>query len=235
MTAWHLRVSVAPPRPGPSRGLRASTRAPPARPRRAVALGLSELIGAVLPGTISLIAAVGQVVIDRQHTRRQDLVVALFVRTTSWPSRYVVVLASLLLVRRLGVLAARRFWVAAAGFAAFGVVGFLATLGDPLANPALIAGQTVVSVGLAVQNLSWLLAQVPSTSPEPGVEPDRTRPPPLLLRTAAVGRGLVAGIGGRSLPQRVRAPADRGDRAAPASEPVAAAGVGRGLDHGRPA
>ncbi len=167
----------------------------------AVALGLSELIGAVLAGATSLVAAVGQVVIDRQPPGAKDLVVALFGTNDKVALEVVVVLASLALGAGLGILAVRRFAVAAAGFAVFGVLGFLAALGDPLATPALVAGQTVVSVGLAVQSLSWLLARAPAASAEPGVDA-RSNPArrSFLLRTAAVGIGaLVAGIAGRSL------------------------------------
>ena len=43
-----------------------------------LALGLSELLAGILPGATSLVAAVGQVVIDLQPAGAKDLVVALF-------------------------------------------------------------------------------------------------------------------------------------------------------------
>src|SRR5688500_1418367 len=188
-----------------------------------LALGVSEAIGAVLPGATSLVAAVGQVVIDRQPPGAKDLVVALFGTNDKLALEVVVVLASLAFGAGLGVLAGRRFGVAAAGFAAFGVLGFLAVLGEPLATPAPVAGQTVASVGLAVQTLSWLRAQAPKTPAATsavgtGSDPARRS---FLLRTAGVGIGaVVAGIAGRNLLTGSRTAPITADALPPASETV---------------
>ena len=42
-------------------------------------------------------------------------------------------------------------------FVAFGVVGFVASLGDPLANPAMVAVAAAISVGVGLWVLGWLL------------------------------------------------------------------------------
>jgi len=219
---------LAPARRATSRTLAAAAGAAAA----GVALGLSEALGAVLPGATSLVAAVGQVIIDRQPPGAKDLVVALFGTNDKLALEVVVVLASLAFGAGLGVLAARRFGVAAAGFAAFGVLGFLATLGDPLANPAIIAGQTIVSVGLAVQTLSWLLAQAPAASATDPRHDTRSDPArrSFLLRTAAVGVGaLVAGIGGRSLLNGSRTAPITAAELPPASETVPPLAAGADL------
>ena len=130
----------------------------------AVALGVSELIAALLPGATSLVAAVGQVVIDLQPAGAKDLVVALFGTNDKVALEVVVVLASLAFGAVLGILAARRFALAAAGFVAFGVVGFAAALGDPQANATSVAAQATVAVGLGLQTLSWLLARAPGSA-----------------------------------------------------------------------
>ena len=122
-----------------------------------LALGISEAIAALLPGAGSLLAAVGQAVIDRQPPGAKDLAVALFGTNDKLALEVVVVVVALAAGALLGVVATRRFAVAATAFAVFGVLGFLAALGDPLANPGIVALQTAVSVGLAVQTLSWLL------------------------------------------------------------------------------
>ena len=162
----------------------------------------------MLPGASSLVAAVGQVVIDRQPPGAKDLVVALFGTNDKLALEVVVVLASLAFGAGLGVLAARRFNLAAAGFAGFGGLGFLAALGDPVSSPALVGAQAVVSVTLALQALSWLLAQALRASARVaaatrvGAADARSDPArrSFLLRTAAIGIGaLVAGIAGRSL------------------------------------
>ena len=119
-----------------------------------LAIGVSEAIAALLPGATSLVAAVGQVVVDRQPPGAKDFVVALFGTNDKLALEVVVVLASLAFGAGLGLLAVRRFAAAAAGFATFGVLGFLAALGDPLVSPGIVAVQAAVSVGLAIQTLS---------------------------------------------------------------------------------
>ena len=44
----------------------------------AAALGVSELLAGVLPGATSLVAAIGQVIIDNQPPGAKDVVVSLF-------------------------------------------------------------------------------------------------------------------------------------------------------------
>ena len=176
-------------------------------------LGVSELISGLLPGATSLVAAIGQAVIDRQPAGAKDFVVALFGTNDKLAFETVVVLVALAFGAGLGLLATRRFAVAALGFAVFGVLGLLAALGDPLANPGVVALQTAVSVGLAVQTMSWLLAS--ATVGQAGDRPtggatsaisDPSRRS-FLMRTGAVGLGaLIAGIGGRSLLERSRTP-----------------------------
>jgi DMSO/TMAO reductase YedYZ molybdopterin-dependent catalytic subunit len=174
----------------------------------ALALGVSELIAGLLPGATSLVAAVGQVVIDLQPPGAKDLVVALFGTNDKLALELVVVLASLGFGALLGLVAVRNFTLAAAGFAGFGVLGFLAALGDPLATPTMVVIQVALAVGLGIQSLSWLLARAP-TAGAPVSDPARRS---FLLRTGAVGLGaLVAGVGGRALLDRARsAPAAAG-------------------------
>jgi len=196
-----------------------------------LALGVSEAIAAFLPGTTSLVAAVGQAVIDRQPPGAKDLVVALFGTNDKLALEVLVVLASLAFGAGLGVLALRRFAEAALAFAAFAALGFAAALGDRLANPALVAIQAAVSVGLAVQSLSWLLAEATTIGPpEPGGPRSRSDPArrSFLMRTGAVGLGaLVAGFGGRSLLDRSRTAPVGATDLPPASEmvPPLAAGM----------
>ena len=60
-----------------------------------LALGISEAIAALLPGAVSLLAAVGQAVIDRQPPGAKDFVVALFCTNDKLALEIVVVLVSL--------------------------------------------------------------------------------------------------------------------------------------------
>ena len=198
-----------------------------------LALGISEAIAALLPGAVSLLAAVGQAVIDRQPPGAKDLVVALFGTNDKLALEVVVVVVALAAGAALGVIATRRFAVAAAAFAVFGVFGFLAALGDQLANPGIVALQTAVSVGLAVQTLSWLLARAGTlTRPARGTAAPATDPArrSFIIRTGAVGlAALVAGIAGRSLIDRSRTATAEPGQLPPAGDVTAPFAAGTDL------
>ena len=124
----------------------------------AVALGVSELLAGLLPGATSLVAAVGQVIIDLQPPGAKDFVVGLFGTNDKLALELFIVVVALVLGAVLGIVARRRYEIAAIAFVAFGVVGFLAALGDPLADPAIAAVATAISIGSRVcWVLGWLL------------------------------------------------------------------------------
>ncbi len=187
------------------------------------ALGVSELIAGILPGATSLVAAVGQVVIDLQPPGAKDLVVTLFGTNDKLALELLVVVVATGIGALLGVLSRRRYMLAATGFAAFGALGFLAALGDPLANPAMVAASAAVSVGVALWVLGWLVGpRIVTTDGVPARMPDWSRRS-FLLRAGAVGAGaIVAGIAGRQLLERQRvAPAGAGAAIPPAADTVA--------------
>ncbi len=190
----------------------------------AAALGISEFLAGLLPGATSLVAAVGQVVIDLQPPGAKDVVVALFGTNDKLALEVFVTVVSLGLGALFGLLATRRFWLGGAGFVAFGLLGFVAALGDPLANPALVAAQTGLSVGLGLQVLSWLLAVLATNVSDGRAGHARSDPArrSFLLRAGAVGIGaLAAGFAGRSLLERARiAPAGAAAAIPPASAVV---------------
>jgi DMSO/TMAO reductase YedYZ molybdopterin-dependent catalytic subunit len=185
-----------------------------------VALAVSELVAALLPGATSLVAAVGQVVIDLQPPGAKDLVVALFGTNDKLALEIVVVLAAVAIGAGLGILGRGRLAVAVAGFIAFGVVGFVAAIGQPLAQPVIVAIQAVVAVAAGIETLSWGLGRVAGLATDtqdaasatvPATDPVRRS---FLLRTGALGVAAV-GIGlagrwiidqGRTAPVGVGAP-----------------------------
>ena len=81
----------------------------------ALALGVAELIAALLPGATSLVAAVGQAIIDHQPPGAKDLVVALFGTNDKLALEVVVALGAIACGALLGVLAIRSLALAAAG------------------------------------------------------------------------------------------------------------------------
>jgi DMSO/TMAO reductase YedYZ molybdopterin-dependent catalytic subunit len=193
------------------------------------ALGVSELLAGILPGATSLVASVGQVVIDLQPAGAKDLVVSLFGTNDKLALESFVIVVALVIGALLGVLARRRYALASLGFAAFGVLGFIAALGDPLANPAIVAASSAVAVGVALWILGWLLGPRTSSSAVVAM-PDWSRRS-FLLRTGAIGAGaLIAGIGGRRLLERQRvAPAATSAAIPPASDTVPALTTGTDL------
>jgi len=202
----------------------------------ALALGVSELIAALLPGASSIVAAVGQVVIDLQPPGAKDVVVALFGTNDKLALEVVVVAVALLVGAALGIVARRSFALAAGGFVAFGVIGFLASLGDPLAMPAMVAAQLALAVAVGIQTLSSLMRLATTAAASAGgpgssgglSDPARRT---FLLRTGAVGLGaLVAGVGGRALLERTRvAPAGVAVTIPPPSEMTPALSPGEDL------
>jgi DMSO/TMAO reductase YedYZ molybdopterin-dependent catalytic subunit len=185
-----------------------------------VALGTSELLAGLLPGGSSLIAAVGQVAIDLQPPGAKDFVVGLFGTNDKLAFELFIVGVGVVIGGLLGLVAVRRYGLAALGFGAFGAIGFLASLADPLTNPAITVVSAVVAVSAGLWTLGWLLGQAPGEGPSP-MMPDWSRRS-FLLRAGGVGIGAVAaGVAGRGLLERQRmAPVGSGPAVPPASETV---------------
>jgi DMSO/TMAO reductase YedYZ molybdopterin-dependent catalytic subunit len=163
----------------------------------ALGLGVSELIAGLLPGATSLVDAVGQVAINLQPAGAKDFVVGIFGTNDKLALEIVVTAVALASGAVFGILATRRFAFAVAGFAVFGVVGFIAALGQPLADPAFVAVQAAVSTAVAIQTLSWLLGRLGRTEERSTMADPARRS--FLLRTTAVGIGaLAAGAFGRT-------------------------------------
>ena len=190
------------------------------------ALGVSELLAGLLPGGSSLIAAVGQVAIDLQPPGAKDVMVELFGTNDKLAFELFIVIVGLVIGGALGVLGRRRYELGVAGFAAFGVIGFLATLGDPVSNPAITVVSAVVSVGAGLWVLGWLPGSIGGTAvaaSSAGSMPDWSRRS-FLIRAGGVGvAAAVAGVAGRGLLERQRvAPAGAGAAIPPASDMVPA-------------
>jgi DMSO/TMAO reductase YedYZ molybdopterin-dependent catalytic subunit len=186
------------------------------------ALGLAELLAGLLPGATSLVAAVGQVIIDVQPPGAKDFVVALFGTNDKLALELFIVAVSVAIGAVLGVASRRRFLVGALGFGIFGALGFAAALRDPTAEPAMAAATAALAVAAGIQAMGWLLGPRGSASTSaPAAMPDWSRRD-LLIRSSALGVvALAAGVGGRALIERVRvAPSGAGAQIPPASETV---------------
>ncbi len=128
--------------------------------------------------------------IDLQPPGALEFVVQLFGTNDKLALQIVVLIAALALGGLFGVLAARRFAVGAIGFGAFGVLGFVAGVAQPLASTPIVAVQAAAATGIAIQTLSWLLGRLQAPAGEPAI-PDPARRS-FLLRTSAAGIGALA-------------------------------------------
>ena len=196
------------------------------------ALATSEVLGALVPGGTSLISSVGQVVVDLQPPGAKDFVVSIFGTNDKLALEVLIVIVSLAIGAGLGILARRSFALAALGFVAFGVVGFIAALGDPVAIGESSAVVAVVSVAVGLLVLNWLLAWiVPRPKPvrrgrRRAVAPVATMPDwsrrAFMVRAGAVGVvALGAGfVGRRLLDQQHSSPIGSGPPVPPATDTV---------------
>jgi len=213
----HVTNPVVPSRPaGAAAGLLAA----------GVALGVSEL-GAGITGGRSLVVSVGDWVINHAP----DALVEFGKRNFGTDDKAVlvatVVVLSLVFGALLGLVARRHFLVGALGVAAFGVVGFLAALADPLHDAGSAAFAAIAGVAAGVVVLRVLLRAATTA----GTAPVERASSPALERRAflglAAGAAVVAAgsaLIGRSLltsGTRAVAAARRMLHLPPASNPVA--------------
>ena len=130
-----------------------------------VALAIAELLAGLLPGGTSLVAAIGQLVIDLQPPGAKDLVVALFGENDKIALEIGIVIVAVSIGAGFGLLARRRFLFAVLGFAAFGVVGFVASLRGPVVEPVTSAAVSALAVASGLQALTWLMGPGPWSHP----------------------------------------------------------------------
>ena len=165
------------------------------------ALAAGELLAGVLPDVPSLVAAVGQVVVDMQPPGAKDLVVSLFGTNDKLALEVLIVVVSVGLGALLGLVARRSFRATAYAFAAFGVVGFLAASRDALASPVLAAISAAAAAGAGIAVLAWLTGVLRAAIQEaPRAEMPSWSRRAFLVRTGALAvASVAAGTVGRQL------------------------------------
>ncbi len=199
-------------------GSRARYRPPLAGALGAIAgIGLSELVAGVL-GAPSLLASIGAFVIDNQPAGAKDVAVTLFGTSDKLAFEILIILIAALVGAGLGVLAVRRsFALSAAGFGAFAIAGFFASLRSPAAAPTTAMIVALVAAVVGVQVMSFLLRAAgagigPSGSPAAVVMPDWSRRGFLIQAGAVAVVSTAAGLIGRRL---LEGPAASGGAAVP--------------------
>ena len=198
------------PRPRPAPAVGRSD--PVARLRPAIAgavgalagIGLSELVAGFL-GAPSLLAAIGEFVIDHQPAGAKDLVVGLFGLNDKLALEALIVVVAAIVGAGLGILAVRRsLALAAVGFGAFAVAGFLASLRSPDATPttAMIVAFVAGIGGFQVTSLLLRAGGAGKTAtggPVAAVAPNWSRRGFLVQAASVAVASSAAGLIGRRL------------------------------------
>jgi DMSO/TMAO reductase YedYZ molybdopterin-dependent catalytic subunit len=167
-----------------------------------LAVGLSELLAGLVAGAPSLVLAIGSLVVALQPPGAKQLMVDLFGEADKLVLNLAVLLVALGGSAGLGLIARRWPRAATAGFAAVGVLAFIAAIRDPLVEPILAAISVTLSVGAAAVALRLLfrLAAARQTAPVRMLDFDRRR---FLGATIALAGGAAAGgVLGRVLLER---------------------------------
>lgn len=123
----------------------------------AVGIAASELVAGLIPGTPSLVVAVGSFIIAVQPPGAKDLVASLFGTNDKTALNLAVVVVALLVAALAGVLGRRRFENGSGLLVAFGVVAFLAAALQPLSSPLLAAMNALIATAVGIGALRILL------------------------------------------------------------------------------
>jgi DMSO/TMAO reductase YedYZ molybdopterin-dependent catalytic subunit len=199
----------------------------------AAAIGLNELIAGVISGAPSLVSAIGQAIIALQPPGAKQLVVDIFGDADKDVLLIAVALVALAAAAGLGLLGRRQRGWSSVGFVAFGALGLIASLGQPLADPfmAVITAVTCVAVAIWVRN--WLF-DVATRPPRPRTStaemPDWARRRFLGSSLGVAAAAVVGGAVGRTLLAQQQARAAAVPPLPPPSESAPPLPAGASLD-----
>jgi DMSO/TMAO reductase YedYZ molybdopterin-dependent catalytic subunit len=171
----------------------------------AVAIGISELIAGALVGAPSLVASIGQAIINLQPAGAKDFVVALFGTNDKLALEVFITIVALAIAGALGVVAQRAWGVVPIGFAVAGIAAAAAALADPQASPLLAILSPAIAAMTGIQTVSWLIG----TRPVRAATASRSMPDwsrrGFVIRAGGLALGAVAaGAVGRTLLDRQR-------------------------------
>jgi DMSO/TMAO reductase YedYZ molybdopterin-dependent catalytic subunit len=188
-----------------------------------VSLGVAEFVTGIAGEGPSLVSAIGTEFIDRFAGSLKDLAVSLF-GTNDKPALVVgIVVVAIALGAVFGVVASRRFWLGAAGFVLFGLVGVWAYHRDPFGSTGTAVVASVIGVAAGIAALWYLLRLAGASEPvrppatDDGVAaPDGTiAPAPRAPATGTPRRTFI--VGAAALGAGAAASAALGRRLRPAN------------------
>ncbi|MCB0965074.1 MAG: molybdopterin-dependent oxidoreductase, partial [Acidimicrobiales bacterium] len=200
----------------------------------AVALAVGELVAGLSSRLTAPVISVGNRVVDAVPRQVKDTAIDLFGTNDKVALLVGIYTIAALFGLGLGVLAARRFWIGAAGIAAFGVVGVVAA-SQEVGAPWWAGAPSVVGAVVGVAVLGVVLATIPGAAHPTAADPVEAASRPdsdlaggLLARrgflkvtgaVAVIGAGLATS--GRWLQSRFSASESRRNVELPApGEPV---------------
>jgi DMSO/TMAO reductase YedYZ molybdopterin-dependent catalytic subunit len=122
----------------------------------AVALGVTSLAAGITSSVPSAVSAVGGYVVDAAPPFLRDVAIAVFGTSDKGALAVGTVVIALLFGVFVGRLAVARFWVAWAAFAAFALLGTVAQLPEPNAEPLLVLFTTGLAALAGVFVLRFL-------------------------------------------------------------------------------
>ncbi|HEY6608977.1 MAG TPA: molybdopterin-dependent oxidoreductase [Candidatus Limnocylindria bacterium] len=167
----------------------------------AAALGVAELLAAILPGAMSPIIAVGDLVIALQPAGAKQLMVDLFGEADKLLLNLVIAAVALTAAAIIGMVARNRPAAAQVGFGAFGLLAVGAGLREPLAEPIITLIISVAAVVVAIGTFQLLIGLARGPRVPSAEMPDWERRRFLGTSLAVVGVAAGAGLLGRFLVQ----------------------------------
>ena len=164
-----------------------------------VALGVGELAAGLFTAIPSPLAAVGGAVVDGSPPWLKDFAISTFGTADKTALAAGTVVLAAMLGWFAGVAGRRRPAVLVAAFAAFGVLGMVAGVGEPDATAPAVIGATLLAVATGVIVAFGLARIGGDTAPTDGVPVDGSRRRFLGMAGAAGVAALAAGVVGRKL------------------------------------
>lgn len=181
-------------------------------------LGVSELLTGLVAAFPSLFEALGDWVVDISPTPVKNFAIETFGTADKLVLLISIAIVTLAIGAIVGILARKRFWLAATVFIAFGVVAALAGARDPQTSfgVAIIPGGAAAIAGLGV--LQWLYGLGSEDEPSEGEDVSASRRAFLLGAGAVLGVAALSGGLGRVLVERAkRAVAGRSEVSLPSA------------------
>jgi DMSO/TMAO reductase YedYZ molybdopterin-dependent catalytic subunit len=122
-----------------------------------LSLGVGELLAGVFDSVASPLASIGNFVVRYSPAWLEDFAIGLFGTADKAALAIGTVIIVLVIGWFVGIAARRRFWVAAVVFGGFALIGALAGVGEPMAEPIPVFAAALVSLGAGLGGLWFLL------------------------------------------------------------------------------